>query len=311
MAGRVVKVVLEDEGKPIQETELTLDDIEGSQKVEFEFTPDRQGPAHLHGPRPADPAKRRSPRTTTAPPWRWSSSRASACLYIEGTLRGEYGAIVDRFLAKDPDLEFCALIQTRPNVFLTRTNIEGLELKTIPSDADTINKFDVFILGDLDSTYLKPQQQQLIVQRVRNGGGLVMLGGYHALGPGGYAGTPIGEVLPVLLGSREIGQVDRALPAALDPRRRAPPDLRQHRRLLPHPERPAEAERAAGAGRLHAGRGGPARRHGPGASIRRTRARCRSWPSSRWTRAAPPSSAATRRASGSRARWCSARNRPS
>ena len=33
-----------------------------------------------------------------------------------------------------------------------------------------------------------------------------MLGGYHSLGPGGYGGTPLGEVLPVLLGSRDIGQ---------------------------------------------------------------------------------------------------------
>ncbi len=53
-------------------------------------------------------------------------------LYVEGTLRGEYGAIVDRFLAKDPDLEFCSLIQTRPNVFLTRTNMEGLKLSGFP-----------------------------------------------------------------------------------------------------------------------------------------------------------------------------------
>ena len=33
-------------------------------------------------------------------------------LYIEGTLRAEYGAIVQRFLSKDPDLEFCALVQS-------------------------------------------------------------------------------------------------------------------------------------------------------------------------------------------------------
>ena len=46
-------------------------------------------------------------------------------LYLEGTLRAEYGALVDRFLAKDPDLEFCALVQTRPNVFLRRSNMEG------------------------------------------------------------------------------------------------------------------------------------------------------------------------------------------
>ena len=33
-------------------------------------------------------------------------------LYIEGTLRAEYGALVQRFFSKDPDLEFCALVQT-------------------------------------------------------------------------------------------------------------------------------------------------------------------------------------------------------
>jgi len=35
-----------------------------------------------------------------------------------------------------------------------------------------------------------------------------MLGGYHALGPGGYAGTPVGEVLPAIVGGRDIGQVN-------------------------------------------------------------------------------------------------------
>ena len=40
-----------------------------------------------------------------------------------------------------------------------------------------------------------------------------MLGGYHSLGPGGYAGTPLGEVLPLKLGGREIGQyTDSFLP---------------------------------------------------------------------------------------------------
>ena len=45
------------------------------------------------------------------------------------------------------------------------------------------------------------------MKRVQDGGGLVMLGGYHSLGPGGYEGTPIGKILPVRLGSREVGQI--------------------------------------------------------------------------------------------------------
>ena len=216
VAGQVVQVVLGDEGKPVQETKLTLDGIEGSQKVEFEFIPTVKG-RHTYTVRVPPIQQERITENNFRSAVAMVIEPGIRVLYIEGTLRGEYGALVDRFLAKDPDLEFCALIQTRPNVFLTRTNIKGLDLKTIPSDAETLNKFHVFILGDLDSTYLKPQQQQWIVQRIRNGGGLVMLGGYHALGPGGYAGTPIGEVLPVLLGSREIGQVEEPFLPLLTP----------------------------------------------------------------------------------------------
>ncbi len=216
LGGRVIRVVLEEDGKPVQETELALDDVEGSQKVEFEFRPTVKG-RHTYTvratPIPEEKITENNHRSGVA----MVIEPRIRVLYIEGTLRGEYGAIVDRFLAKDPDVEFCALIQTRPNDFLTRTNIEGLDLKSIPSDAETLGKFDVFILGDLDSTYLRPQQQELLIQRVRAGAGLVMLGGYHALGPGGYAGTPLGETLPVILGSREIGQVDDPFMPLLTP----------------------------------------------------------------------------------------------
>jgi uncharacterized membrane protein len=143
-------------------------------------------------------------------------------LYLEGTLRSEYGAIVDRFLSKDPNIEFYALVQVKKNVFVKRTNMEGLTLESIPSDEATLNQFDVFIIGDLDSSFLSSSQQEAIVNRVKNGGGLIMLGGYHSLGPGGYGNTPIGQILPVELGDREIGQItDPFLPELT-------PDGRQH-----------------------------------------------------------------------------------
>jgi hypothetical protein len=127
-------------------------------------------------------------------------------LYLEGTLRAEYGAIVQRFLSKDPDLEFCALVQTRPGVFLERTNIDGLKLDAIPSDPAVLGNFDVIVLGDLDSAYWQPGAMPALVNRVRAGAGLLVLGGYHSLGPGGYGGSPLEEALPVLVGGREIGQ---------------------------------------------------------------------------------------------------------
>ncbi len=206
LAGRVIRVILDEDEKPIDEVELTLNELEGAQEVEFEFRPTVLGRRVYTvrvPPIPEEKVEENNQRSAVA----LVVEPGIRVLYMEGTLRAEYGAIAQRFLAKDPDLEFCSLVQTKPNVFSTRSNIEGLELETLPTSAEDVSTFDVFILGDLDSSYIKPEQQALIAQRVREGAGLIMLGGYHGLGPGGYAGTPIGDILPVLLGDREIGQV--------------------------------------------------------------------------------------------------------
>lgn len=216
LGGRVVQVYLDEDGKQIGQAELTLDDMEGSQQVAFEFRPSVKG-RHTYTVRvpPIGEEKivennQRSVVSTVIEP-------GMRVLYIEGTLRAEYGALVDRFLAKDPDLEFCALVQTRPNVFQKRTNMADLKLTAIPNDQAAIDKFDVFIFGDIDSSYIRPEQQEMFVKRVRNGAGLVMLGGYHSLGPGGYAGTPIGDILPVAVGPREIGQINDPFVPRLTP----------------------------------------------------------------------------------------------
>ena len=216
LGGRVVQAYLDEDGRQIAQAELTLDDIEGSQQVTFEFRPTVKG-RHTYtvrvppveGERIVENNQRSAVSTVTQPSIR--------VLYIEGTLRAEYGAVVDRFLAKDPDLEFCALVQTRPNVFLRRTNMSDFRLAAIPADQETIDRFDVFILGDIDSSYLRPAEQQMILKRIRAGAGLVMLGGYHSLGPGGYAGTPLGDALPARLGSRQIGQFTEPFLPVLTP----------------------------------------------------------------------------------------------
>ena len=216
LAGRVVKVILEEDGQQRDQSELTLDAVEGSQQVSFDFRPTVKG-RHTYTVRIAPAGEERIEENNRRSAVALVVERGIRVLYVEGTLRAEYGALVDRFLAKDPDLEFCALVQTRPNVFLQRSNMPELKLTGIPSDQETIDRFDVFVLGDLDSSYLRPQQQELIVGRVRAGAGLVMLGGYHSLGPGGFQGTPLGEILPVRLGGREVGQVTESFLPRLTP----------------------------------------------------------------------------------------------
>jgi len=200
----------------IGDQELTLDAFEGPQDVVFEFKPEKVGRTlYIARVEPlSDEAIRENNERQTAALVIEPGMRV---FYIEGTLRPEYGAITERFLSKDPDLQFYAMVQTKPNIFQKRTNIEDFDLKGLPTDQATIDMFDVFILGDIDSTYLNPELQQMIVNRVENGAGLLMLGGYHSLGPGGYAGTPIGKILPVQLGDRDDGQYSEPFLPKLTP----------------------------------------------------------------------------------------------
>jgi hypothetical protein len=59
---------------------------------------------------------------------------------------------------------------------------------------------DVLILDDVDVQGLNLASWQAIAARVQKGMGLIMLGGYHSFGPGGFRGSPLANVLPMELG---------------------------------------------------------------------------------------------------------------
>ena len=54
---------------------------------------------------------------------------------------------------------------------------------------------DVYILGDIDSAAFRPEELKQLADVVSNGAGLVMLGGFHSFGPGGYDRTALAKVL--------------------------------------------------------------------------------------------------------------------
>lgn len=60
-------------------------------------------------------------------------------------------------------------------------------------------KFDVYIIGDVDSSAFKEEELKSLAQAVESGAGLIMLGGFHTFGAGGYADTPLNKVLPVIM----------------------------------------------------------------------------------------------------------------
>jgi uncharacterized membrane protein len=66
------------------------------------------------------------------------------------------------------------------------------------SDAELApGRYDVYILGDVPADYLTKHQHELLVHAVeKNGAGLIMLGGRSSFGAGGWASTPVADILP-------------------------------------------------------------------------------------------------------------------
>ena len=68
----------------------------------------------------------------------------------------------------------------------------------IPDDWFEPNRFDVYMIGDIPAELLTKEQMSALASRVsEDGAGFIMLGGLRSFGPGGYAGTPLEELLPV------------------------------------------------------------------------------------------------------------------
>lgn len=65
-------------------------------------------------------------------------------------------------------------------------------------------KYDVYIIGDLDSTALTAGTLEAIAKEVEDGKGMLMLGGFNSFGAGGYQTTILQNVLPI-----EMSRFDR------------------------------------------------------------------------------------------------------
>ncbi len=69
-----------------------------------------------------------------------------------------------------------------------------------PKTKEELYEYDALILDDVEAEFFTSDQHSLIERFVsERGGGLLMLGGPGAYRHGGYAGTPIEDVLPVYL----------------------------------------------------------------------------------------------------------------
>jgi len=75
----------------------------------------------------------------------------------------------------------------------------GERLSKFPATADEVLAYDAIVMVNVSATPLRDHGRRLLEQFVANGGGLLVCGGFYALGGGALAGTPLEGVLPVSL----------------------------------------------------------------------------------------------------------------
>ncbi|MBM4018985.1 MAG: hypothetical protein FJ288_11770 [Planctomycetes bacterium] len=204
LADRSVEVELREGETPLAAEPLRLDGMPGTQGVTLAVTPTVTG-RHTYTVRiRPDPAERRTENNERQVHLLATDPKIRV-FYIEGVVRPEYKPLKS-ILETDPNAELLALVQVKRGEFLQSGSMTGITLSGFPQTLEDMRKFDVFIIGDMDRSYFSGQQMENLKTVVSDGRGLVMIGGYNSLGPGGYEGTAVEEILPVQVGPRTIGQ---------------------------------------------------------------------------------------------------------
>jgi uncharacterized membrane protein len=143
-------------------------------------------------------------------------------LYLVGAKRvgggpGQEQRFVRAALAQSPDIVVARrLINYEPaGVDITdllgksggAAGTSGASAPPLTADAPP----DVLIIDDVDVQGLNAASWQAIAARVQKGMGLIMLGGYHSFGPGGFRGSPLADVLPLEMGPAQRQEFGQAL----------------------------------------------------------------------------------------------------
>lgn len=128
-------------------------------------------------------------------------------LFLEGEPRPEF-AFTRRAAGADSALQLVGLLRSAPGKYLRLGVDDSLELVTgFPTSREELFRYRALVLGSIEASFFTADQLRMIGDFVsRRGGGLLALGGRDALGEGGFAGTPVSEVLPVnlLSGARQL-----------------------------------------------------------------------------------------------------------
>ena len=100
--------------------------------------------------------------------------------------------------SKKIDIDF---VPIRPTPYLKRNQLDPQMFEP--------GKYDAYIIGDVPASVFGPVLLKQLAARVREGSGLLMLGGFRTFGPGGYRDTDIERLLPVRMSGLDLKETGK------------------------------------------------------------------------------------------------------
>jgi uncharacterized membrane protein len=198
-AGQTVTLDVEDDGRIVGSQQVKLPDDGSAATARVRFTVADAGPRVFRfrvAPQDGELVVENNAREAMID----VRDRREKILYFQGEPRYDVGFIM-RAVAQDQNLQLVLLQRTADNKYY-RLNIDNPdELSAgFPKTREELFSYRAVILGSIEAGAFTGDQLQMLAEFVdRRGGGLMMLGGARSFSEGGYAGTAVGDVLPLVL----------------------------------------------------------------------------------------------------------------
>jgi uncharacterized membrane protein len=201
--GKTVPLTVEDDGRIVSTQQVTLPSDGESATVKVRFTTNEAGARLFRFKVPTQDGEQVT-QNNARDALIEVNDRREKILYFEGEPRFEM-KFIRRAVEEDKNLQVTILLRTAENKFW-RGDVSSPDelIGGFPKTREELFAYRSIILGSVEAASFTPEQLRMIADFVsKRGGGLLMLGGRRAFAEGGWAGTPVGEVLPVVIGTAE------------------------------------------------------------------------------------------------------------
>jgi hypothetical protein len=198
--GEAVTLEVEDDGRLLTSQQVQLGEDGEPVVTRVRFTADQAGARRIAFRIPAA-ERERVPGNNRREVLMEVRREREKILYFEGEPRFEV-KFLRRAVEEDENIQVVVLQRTAPDKFL-RLDVDSADELAggFPRSREELFRYSGLILGSVEAGFFTHDQLTMIQDFVsQRGGGLLLLGGRNSFAEGGYAGTPVADVMPVVLG---------------------------------------------------------------------------------------------------------------